>query len=360
MYLIQIRTYSRVIKGCCALFLLLTGISLYAQPNTSVELKKPQQYESRSLASERTGEKKFSLPRRLYNNTVSRFNYYFNANNKLVEIIDKAKAATTEDYTQLLPFYKYSLDVTKKDHLDSVIDKCTAGILLHDLRSDWVDKLYLLMGKAYLLRKNFDSASTVFQYINYAFAPKDDGYDIPIGSNASNTNGVFTIATKESKNLWKKITSYPPARNESFLLQARNYIEQEQYTEASSLLELLHSDPNFPHRLQNALHEMMAYVLYKQQAWESSAIELTKALVKPDNKAESPRWQYLAGQLFAMANKESEALTAFENSIRHTTDPIMEIYARLNMVSLTSGSQENAIQKNLDCDCCWLSKMSCI
>ncbi len=348
MYPIQIRTYSRGIKGCFALFLLLTGISLYAQPNTSVELKKPQQYESRTLASERTGEKKFSLPRRLYNNTVSRFNYYFNANNKLVEIIEKAKAATMEDYTQLLPFYKYSLDVTKKDHLDSVIDKCTAGILLHDLRSDWVDKLYLLMGKAYLLRKNFDSAATVFQYINYAFAPKDDGYDIPIGSNASNTNGVFTIATKESKNLWKKITSYPPARNESFLLQARNYIEQEQYTEASSLLELLHSDPNFPHRLQNALHEMMAYVLYKQQAWESSAIELTKALVKPDNKAESPRWQYLAGQLFAMANKESEALTAFENSIRHTTDPIMEIYARLNMVSLTSGSQENAIQKNLD------------
>ncbi len=352
MYLIQIQTYSRffrkLITGCFTLFCLFTGASLCAQPNTSVEIQKPQKYESRTLASERTGEKKFNAPRRLYNNTVSRFNYYFNANNKLSEIIERAKAASPDDYTQLLTFYKYSLDVTAKDHLDSVIYKTTAGILLHDLRSDWVDKLYLLMGKAYLLRKNFDSAAIVFQYINYAFSPKDDGYDIPIGSNASNTNGVFTIATKEKKSLWKRLVSSPPSRNESFILQARNYIEQEKYVEASSLLEILRNDPNFPPRLQNYLHEMTAYVLYKQQSWEAAAIQLTKMLVKPDDKKESPRWEYLAGQLFQLAHKESDATDMFERAIRHTDDPLMEIYARLNIVNLSNANLEDALQKNLD------------
>ena len=327
---------------------LLNGYNSAAQPNTTIDIQKPAKYDSRTLASERSGEKKFTIPRRIYNNTVSRFNYYFNANAKLNEIIDKAKAYKPDDYTQLLPFYKFSLDITKKDHLDSVIYKCTAGILLHDLRSDWVDKLYLLMGKAYLLRKDFDSAAVVFQYINYAFAPKDDGYDIPIGSNASNTNGVFTIATKESKKLWKRITSNPPSRNESFISQAWNDIEQEKYVEAASLLEILRTDPNFPPRLQNALHEMTAYVLYKQQSWEPGAKELVKSLVKPDDKSNTARASYLAAQMYQLAKKDGQAITWFENAIKHTADPLMEVYARLNIVSLSSANQENALQKNLD------------
>ncbi len=128
------------------------------------------------LGSERTGEKKFTFPRRVYNNTVSRFNYHFNARQLVLDIEERAAAIQPDDYTRLLSFYPFQLSETAGDPLlDSVIYKCTAGILLHDLRSDWVDKLYLLMGRAYLLQQHYDSAAVVFQYINYAFAPKDDG-----------------------------------------------------------------------------------------------------------------------------------------------------------------------------------------
>ncbi len=352
MYRSHLPSYKRqLVRRILVLFVGLncTALSLSAQKGTFLEqIVKPSQYESRTLTSERSSNKKFTVPRRFYNNLVSRFNYYFNANTKLNEIIERAKAASPDDYTQLLPFYKYSLDVTSKDHLDSVIYKTTAGILLHDLRSDWVDKLYLLMGKAYLLRKDFDSANMVFQYINYAFSPKDDGYDIPIGSNASNTHGVFTIATKENRSLWKRVTSIPPSRNESFILQARNYIEQEKYIEAASLLEILRTDPNFPTRLQSFLHETIAYVMYKQQAWATAALHLTKALEKTDDKNEVPRWEFLAAQLYQKAGNDELASELYERSIKHTTDPLMEIYARLNRVSLSTGSRENALQHNLD------------
>ena len=60
-----------------------------------------------------------------------------------------------------------------------------------------MDDLYMLLGKAYFLRQDFDSAYRVFQYLNYIYAPKDDGYDIPIGSNSSNANGIFSISTNE-------------------------------------------------------------------------------------------------------------------------------------------------------------------
>ncbi len=352
MYLMKLRTYRRSntwIIGCLiALFFSYMTGSVIAQPHLSFEIKKPQKYESRTLPSEKSADTKFTIPKRLYTNTVSRFNYYFNANNKLNDLFTKAKEAHHDDYTQLLSFYNYQLDTTAKDQVDSVIYKCSAGILLHDLRSDWVDKLYLLLGKAYLFRKDFDSATTVFQFINYAFAPKDNGYDIPIGSNSSNTNGVFTIATRENRRLWKRLTSFPPSRNESFILQARTYIEQDELVEASSLLEIIRTDPNFPDRLQTDLHEMTAYLQYKQQAYESAAYHLTRALGNAENKLETARWEYLAAQLYQLANKDALSIALFEKSIQHTTDPLMEVYARLNIVNLASGNQENALQKNLD------------
>ncbi|MES2005370.1 MAG: tetratricopeptide repeat protein [Bacteroidota bacterium] len=352
MYLTNLSTYNRrytwMIACSLGLFLQMLAIRSHAQPNLSFEIAKPKIYENRTLPSEKTGTKKFTVPRRLYNNTVSRFNYYFNANNKLNEALVKAKSVHQDDYTQLLSFYNYSLNETAKGQMDSIIYKCTAGILLHDLRSDWVDKLYLLMGKAYLYRRDFDSASNVFQYINYAFSPKDNGYDIPIGSNASNTNGVFTIATRESRSLWKRITSFPPSRNESFILQARTYAEQDQLTEAASLLELIRTDPNFPERLRADLHEMTAYVFYKQQSYGPAADELLQALDNAGSKLEKARWEYLAGQLYHLANRDDKAILLFERAIQHTADPLMDVYARMNIVGMAAATLDNAIQKNLD------------
>ncbi len=321
---------------------------LNAQPGSSTELIKPEKYQSRKLASEKTGEKKFNIPKRLYSNTVTHFNYYFNANAKLEEIITKAKEIHKDDYTQLLAFYNYSLDETAKGQIDTIIYKCTAAILLHDLRSDWVDRTYLLLGNAYMHRKNFDSAAMIFQFINYAFSPKDDGYDIPIGSNESKTNGVFSISSSEKRNIWKKISSNPPARNESFLYQIRNYIEDKKLAEAEALLELIRVDKFFPKRLHESWFEMEAYLQYNRQNYDSAAINIIKALENTDNKFEKARWEYLSAQLLEKAGKDSASIKWYEKSIQHTSDPIMEVYARLKIVALSTESKPNALQDNLN------------
>ena len=149
----------------------LPAIKIIAQEGVSIDVKKTKQFESKVLKSEKTGEKKFTLPRRAMQNMATHYNSYFNAKNKLVDIIDRAKQGHRDDFTKLLSFYPYSLEETANEatELDSIILKCTAGILLHDLRNDWVDNLYLLIGQAYLLRKDFDSANMTFQYINYNF-----------------------------------------------------------------------------------------------------------------------------------------------------------------------------------------------
>lgn len=335
------------------LFALLTCFVVNAQPNTNVELDKdkPQRYKSRKLGSEKTGEKKFNFIRRFTQNTYTHYNYHFNANNKLNEILERAKMAYKDDFTQLLPFYNYTIEATSaaKDDLDSVIYKCTAGILLHDLRNDWIDNLYMILGKAYLYKKDFDSAAGCFQYINYTYAPKDDGYDVPLGSNASKTGGVFTISTKEKRNFWKQITSRPPSRNESFIWQIRNFLEQDLLGEAAGLIGILRSDPYFPKRLKPELHEMTAYWFYKQSNFDSAAVHLKQALKNAENKSEKARWEYLTAQLFqASGNNDSLAIVMFKKAIKHTNDPLMEIYARLNLVNISTDKKNDALQENIN------------
>jgi len=328
--------------------LLFLGMKSMAQPYTTIELKKEKPYENRTLPAEKTGNKKFTLPKRVYNNTVTHFNYYFNANQRLNEILERASESHRDDYTQLLSFYDYDLETTAQDQIDTVLYKCTAGILLHDLRSDWVDNLYMLMGKAYLLRKDFDSAQMVFQYINYAFAPKDEGYDIPIGSNVSNVGGVFSISTNEKRNFWKKMTTTLPSRNESFIWMTRTYIEQNKTAEAAGLLALLRSDALFPARLQPELDELSAYLFYTQNAYDSAANYLVRTLKKGNDQLSKPRSYYLAGQLYELAGKNKEAIESYQTAIRFSNDPFMEVYARLNIAALATGDKDNALQENLN------------
>src|SRR5688572_16503378 len=166
--------------------LCLSFLQGQAQLGFSFDLKKPEQFDDRLLASEKTESKKFTLPRRFTHNNFTHYNYFFNANNKLNLVLEEAKLVHVDDYTELLSFYNYSLDETaaNKEQLDSIIYKSTTGIVLHDLRNDWIDNLYLLQGAAYYLRKQFDSAYLTFQFINYAFAKKDkDGYIKPSEAN---------------------------------------------------------------------------------------------------------------------------------------------------------------------------------
>lgn len=333
------------------IILIISLPKIYAQPTLSFDLKKPQKFENRKLASEKTEDRKFHAVRRFTQNGTTKFNFHFNAYKKLAEVIARGKAMHKDDYSRLLSFYNYSLEQTAKDkiELDSVIYKANAGILLHDLRNSWVDNLYMLMGQAYYYKNLPDSAYFSFQYINYAFSPKEkDGYDKPIGSNANKDEGgsVFSISTRESSSLLKKAWSRPPSRNESFIWQIKTYLAKDELPEAAGLIETLKHDPLFPGRLQTDLHEMQALWFYKQQICDSAAIYLEQALPNAESREETARWQYLIGQLYEQAGKSADAAKWFEKAVSHTLNPVLEVYARLNAIRQQKGD-DKIIQENI-------------
>ncbi len=336
-------------------FCLLFSLNCLAQLGVTYDLKKPEKYEDRPLGYEKTDQKKFKIPRHFIQNTVTHYNYYFNGNNKLNEILAKAKAQNRDDYTQLLPFYNYSLDITAlaKRDLDSVIDKVNTAVLVHDLRNDWVDNMYMLMGRAYYYKKDFDSAYTIFQFVNYAFGPKEeDGYFKMIGSNANAEEGgnANIVSTNEKRNIVKRALSLPPSRNESFIWQTRNYIAKDEMSKAAALIDILKRDPQFPQRLQPDLQEMQALWFYKKNMYDSAAAHLEKALGRADGRLEQARWEYLIAQLYERANKPDMAKIFYERCIQHTYDPVMDVYARLNAIRQNrgTGGGDDYIQKNIE------------
>ena len=316
------------------------------QLNKTIDKFVPQE-EERPLPYEILLNKKYTLGRRAYQNTVSQFNYLFNAEEELKELIQNARSQYEEDYSNLLSFYDYDLANISKNSIDSIIYRCNANIVLHDLRSNWVDDAYLLLAKSYLYHKNFDTAGSILQFINYSFDNQDDEIDLPIGSNLRNANGKFSIATKENNRIWENGN----VRNESMIWQARNYLESNQINEGMSLLELLKADANFPKRLQPFLHEQFAYGYYLMEMYDKAAYNLIEAIPNAIDANAKSRWYFLIGQLWQKANNINKAYYWFNKASNNSPNPIIGVYAIINLVRIqanNANSDWQVLAKNLE------------
>lgn len=294
------------------------------------EIDKPLPYE-------RLLDKKYTLGRRAYQNTVSQFNYLFNAEITLDEIIQKARAIHEDDFTELLPFYDYDLSITAKESIDSIIYRCNANIVLHDLRSNYVDDAYLLLAKSYLFHKNFDTAGSILQFINYSFYDKEDGADQPIGSNL-NKLGKFSIATAENNRVWENKN----IRNESMIWQARNYFEAGEIIEGISLLQLLKTDQGFPKRLHPFLHEQLAYGYYLSGINDSAATYLIKGLDNAQDLNTKARWSFLIAQLYEKEQKTNLAYIWYKKAGAIVSNPVIAVYANIYMASIDANRGEKS------------------
>jgi len=193
-----------------------------------------------------------------------------------------------------------------------------------------VDDAYLLLAKAYLFHKNFDTAGSLLQYINYAFDTKEAGMDIPIGSNLRNTKGQFSIATKEDNKFYENRN----IRNESMLWQARNYFEINSLNEGLSLLQLLKTDAFFPKRLHPFLFEQLAYGYYQSEIYDSAATYLTKGLSNAPDKFSKTRWYYLIAQLWEKSDNLANAYSWYKKAHSDALNPLISVYAKINLIKI--------------------------
>lgn len=308
--------------------------------------KEPRIQDRRPPSEVMLEKKKWTWKRQFFQNMATRFNYYFHAKQKLDRVVRTANRDGQDNYNTLLPFYPYSLQSQgfSKGELDSVIDKTTMGIQLHDPRGKWIDDCFLLMGRAYFYEGDLDNANKTFQYINIKFAPKQKSeYKTVVGARE---NDQISIATREKRKGFFGRLKHTRARNDAFLWRARTLLEEKEYDEVQALLNLLNNDPNFPHRLEGDLAEVRAYGNYIQKRYPETIDPLKQAIDKSNNRVARARMSFILGQLYVQQHNADSALERFRDVIGMKPDPMMDFQARIQ-IAKTNAQTTGDIAKSI-------------
>ena len=105
----------------------------------------------------------------------SHYNGYFNANVLYEDALAKLNDTHKDNYNQILDIYPYeavTLEEAKsvKEPCDNVVKKMSKVVATHRI-SEWTDDCYLLVGKAYFLKKDYESAEEALRFASDEFNP---------------------------------------------------------------------------------------------------------------------------------------------------------------------------------------------
>jgi tetratricopeptide (TPR) repeat protein len=298
-------------------------------------------------------KKKWTAPRKAVQNTFTHYNYYFNANRKMEEAEANMQRTARDNWDDRIPLFTFDPakdSTTFGADMDSVIQKTSLGIQIHDPRTKWADDLYLLLGKAYFYKGDLENATASFKYIvalhekEKADAAKKSAY-----SNSAVRGGkreIPSIVVPEQKGLKGAITR-EPATNEGLLWLAHTYTTYGHYGEAETVLDLIGTDPKFPESLKGELALEKGFLALKDHNDKEAAAQLLIAVADKDIPTYTRRRAaFLAGQLLQDAGSYNEAARqyALVTDLHPKID--MDFYARRNRayaLMQSGGVQKDAI-----------------
>lgn len=318
--------------------------------NMALELKIKKKREAWN--NEKMLKKKWSLPRQVVQNTFTRYNYYFNANRKMEEAEANMQRISRDNFDvpiALFPYDPSKDSATLASDMDSVIQKASLGIQIHDPRTKWGDDLYLLLGQAYFYKGNFENAANAFRYI---VAQREKMEREKLKKQAFSNKSVRgqreePSVVVEDKNSLLDFLKHEQANNQALLWLARTYTQAGNYDGAESVLDLLGSDSKFPDDLKGRLALEKAFLNLQRQNETDAANQLV--IVAADKS--QPSWirrraAFLAGQLLQDGGRYGAAAEQFALVTDLNPKIDMDFYARKNRaynLMMVGGSQDEAI-----------------
>lgn len=272
-------------------------------------------------------KRKWIITRRIYQNTVTRYNSYYHAKKRYDESVQKIVKENKDDFTKPINLYPYDNDKAGNavsGNMDSVIKKASYSTQIHDPRSKWFDNLYLLMAKAYFLKGDYDGAITTCTFIinEYKETPKKSKRSIDTSA---------SIATKEKGKKLITFFKHKPIRNEAILLLINGYIQTEQYGEALTMITLLEKDKVLPKKYLPDLMLSKAYLSLKQNNRDEAIKALEIALKSKVPSKQKSRAQFLLAQLYALNGNYDKSTAAYKKSFYKKNSPEMDFYTRLHI-----------------------------
>ncbi len=269
---------------------------------------------------------KNKLVNRKYHDITLRYNVYFYARESLKEGIQTLEDGYKDDYTELLPIFKYGDKETSKaifPQMDKAIKKSSDGILRHAIKDKkskveipntgrWVDDCWITIGKAHFYKREFFSAIEAFEYVESAYKTKQ----------------------REEAKLWLM----------------KSYNELNALSQSDHYASLIKNDRKFPDEYKGHYHALYAEFYIKQGngQYDEAIKQLTEAIKKTKKKAVRARYHFILGQLYEAKNKHEQAMFNYRMVIR-LKPPTYELsfYARVReaLMNKSPESVEKARQE---------------
>jgi tetratricopeptide (TPR) repeat protein len=244
-----------------------------------------------------------------YHDTTARFNAYFLANEKTLEVEETLYGNPQNNYNDILQVLA-PIDTTasagQATSFEYIITKASLPIQWHE-SSQWVDDCYILIGKARLYQGDFMNAVLTFKFVN--------------------TNSEDNAA-----------------RHKALILLLRTFMASKQYENMFSVLDFIRKEKTpFNEENTREYHLTMAHYYRQTENYDMLSLHLAEALPLVAKRKEKARLHYLMAQLLEMQENEDKAYQNYELAFRYSPTYELAFHADLKRSGVSEIDSEDAI-----------------
>ncbi|MFM7022957.1 MAG: tetratricopeptide repeat protein [Flavobacteriales bacterium] len=273
---------------------------------------------------------KNAFPNRFYHGLTTRYNVYFNANEKLKSAENTLVKTHSDDYDQLLEVFPYGTEDNAKEvtpDLEIAIKKASKAIDKHSMRfkikkkgeakaedrevNPFIDDSYFVLGKSYFFKREYTPAAEIFEYIAKEYHDKKIKYD-------------------------------------ALIWLVKTYIAMGKYDDARQKLDMLESDKELPKNKKAEYYAVRGQYFIKTNDRKEAINALKEAVALSKKGKNSPRWTYILAQLYLENGQNKDAIVMFKKVADASVKYEMEFNARIRMaLCYTEGQSVETYVKDL-------------
>lgn len=268
--------------------------------------------------------KKNTFSRRVYHNLTAHYNAYFNGKEAYNEAVSELGKRNKDNFAKVIPVFQYGTKEEAQSQnalFDRAIEKASKVIAKHSIYIKrveyvrWIDDAYLLIGKSYLHKQEYDMAVQAFNFIRDRYKGN-------------------------------------PIINDALLYQVRTYAQMGRFSEAEGLIaqidkKILKNKTN--RQIEKHFPLVMADYYLQQGAYGNAVEYLEQAVRLNKNKKVRMRTSFILAQVYERIGNLGKATEMYRKALDYNPVYEMEFACKINMAKCfdASDGDSRAIKKQL-------------
>ena len=261
--------------------------------------------------------KKNTWTRRAFHNVSAHYNGWWNGNESLKEGVREAEKKLDDNYNKILNVYNYGDETQGQSfasYSDRAIEKGSVVAQRHTMwfskreYCNWVPESYLLIGKAYFFKHEYQSARMTFEFITKKY-------------------------------------HYDDIQFEAMLWLAKTYVELENFQKAETFLDQLNSKvgkEDVPKQIAREINAVYADLYIKQEVPTTAIPYLKDAIYDIREKKINTRMTYILAQIYQEDGDSNEATRLYKTVLKRNTNYKTTFNAKINLAQLYDANSSDS------------------